>query len=224
MPDATLILNNPLTGVPEAFRMPLEKLEAGVLPADMAGPFRYRMMLEATNGPQEFDATLMMSSTRLQVAFTEYPVIAKVLDGYNLAGPALHFLEYNDRNGVDMVLRLKAAILGKTHIWLDINAGVITGGTYSTKDKKAYVLPFYNFHNHGAVCMGNCGRHNNPLVQLNLFLGSFMTPHHTYAGNHKFKPSKDKTQVVVDQVPASTPFDFAVDRRLFEKPIATITP
>lgn len=223
---ATLILDDPTTGTPGVWSFDMDKMKPGNLPSRMGGPFRYKFTLEDKNGPKDFEATLVMDENRLQVAFQEYPIIAKVLDEYTITGPQLRILEFGDKRGKDTIMRLKASIFGKTHIWLNIQGGAITGGSYDANAKTCHALPFYNFYNHGEVCLGSCDVSNNPLRQLNNFLGSYTTPHTTFTDKTLvFKPNKDLTQVVTERVPKCDRFDYNIDRRLFEmKPIASLSP
>ena len=227
MNHMTMILANPKTGQPEAFRVDLEKLAPATIPRGMAGPFLYTFEMDSGDGIKQFEASVMMNDEKLTAMFTEYPVVAKITERWTTAGHTKAFGEFRD-TGKDQVLSLKASLFGKSHIWIDIDRGHITGGSYDAKTKKSYALPFYNFYNHGDVCLGGlegtlAGK--KPLHILNLFLASFTTPHATMADRQlKFRPNLEKGIVVTDKVPNCDLFDFPIDTAILDKPIARLTP
>lgn len=223
---AVLLLPSQLSGNHEVYEMDLTKLNPGNIPKPMVGPFRYVFSFDTGQGAEDFEATVVMNDASIHAAFTEFPVISSVYSGYDINGPQSRICEMRAANTTERVLRLKASLFGKTHIWISIANGAVMGGTYDTVKKQPSVLPFYNFYNGGTVCMGNLQMTGKPLDDLNRFLSSYTTPHQTMADrNLVFKPDKECKQVVCDKTPRCDIFDHPIDRRIFtERPIATILP
>lgn len=223
---AVLLLPNQASGQHEVFEMDLTQLNPGNLPKPRVGVFRYVFSFDTGDGPEDFEATVTMNDSEIHAAFTEFPVISSIYDNYDIMGPQRKICEMKATGTKDRVLRLKASLFGKSHIWITITNGQAMGGTWDSTKKQPHVLPFYNFYNNGSMCMGSLALTGKPLEDLNRLLSAYTTPHATMSDRGcVFKPCKDMKLIVCDKAPRADPFDYPVDRRIFtDKPIATLLP
>lgn len=228
MKHATLILTDPKSQKPTAYRLDLESAQPGVIPKDLSGPFEYRFELDVGNGPVRFSGQVVMSDTAIQFVTTEYPVLVKTRRQWTTCGDLTLACEMADTNATPAIYKLQARMYGKSHFWVDINEGKVTAGTYNADKNTAHSLPFWNFYNHGDVCLGGLDgklHGQNPLANLNRFLCAYTTPHITQADRSiEFKLNPETGIITANKVPVCDRIDWPIEQRLFQKPLAKITP
>lgn len=226
-----LLIPDRITGQPMIYNIDVEALKPGELPQKPSGPYLFEFDMDDGRGPRRFEGTVMMTNNRILAAFRSFPVVAMVFNGWTIRGKVCQFMEVNMQGqpNVDTrLMELKAELFGRTHIWLDIDRGTVTGGLYDNRDNSCWSLPFYNFYNDGRTCLGGLeGTLNKmpPLQKLYTFLSAYTTPHVTYNDQQgSFKPDNDQVKVVSARVPKHYAFDYPIDKDLFGKPIAAIRP
>ena len=222
MSSLSIILPNPKTGAPEAFKVDMEKMSPSDIPQHMAGPFKYTFSLAGDDGkPRDFDTQICLNRENIIMACRVLPCITKVKKQISLEnGPGLKAVEMNDQGRTE-ILELHAKDMGLDWIWISIGTEIGGGGIKA--DGSITQLKFYNFYNHGSVCMGGMDlRTTDPLSNLNNFIGGYVTPHKTYTGNHQFR-IKEK-RFVPSRTPTADPMDFPVELGVFTKPLANLMP
>lgn len=226
---ATLILNNPTTGVPEAYRLNLAAVQPGAMPTHLAGPFRFLFSLtDETNHNVEFEATVFISDKRCVAFFPIFPVICKVKQAFDIRhGERVAMLE-NYETGPTQLFTLDPQILGRTHVWIDLDGRTIMGGTYNAKTKTPANFPFYNYYDQLTVCMGNLNLPDaGPLAKLNYFVTALTTPHLTWGSaktdGHCWNLDPDKRVITTRKAPRSTNCTYDLPDPT-GKPIAIISP
>jgi len=159
----------------QAVETPLTKTK------ELAGPFNVEFNLNDKKGEHEFKGRALIGAEEIIIGLETYPIAAHTKKAESARGNILKYiLELNDRGEYEILKMEPRKMFSKGKmVVLRIYQGSVTAYLLE-EDGTSWVIPFYNFYESGAICMGNLRLNGSPLAQAFQVLCSMTTPHETW--------------------------------------------